>query len=80
MGSTDAQKRAVKKYRNSKYARITIDMSKKEKETIDFYCKSHNISKAGFIRAAVWEKMEREKGIPELPEIEENTNTDQKED
>ena len=69
---SDAQKRADKKYRASHYKQMKIDVTIEYMKTLDFYCKLHNISKAGFIRSAVWEKMEREEGIPDLPE--ETTN------
>ncbi len=42
------------------YKQVKLSMPKAEAELLDSYCLSHNLSKAGFIRAAIKEKMERD--------------------
>lgn len=42
------------------YKQVKLSMPKAEAEELDAYCSSHNVSKAGFIRTAIKEKMERD--------------------
>lgn len=42
------------------YRQVKLSMPKTEAEALDDYCSARNISKAGFIRTAIKEKMERE--------------------
>lgn len=42
------------------YRQVKLSMPNAEAELLDNYCSSHNISKAGFIREAIKEKMARE--------------------
>lgn len=42
------------------YRQVKLSMPKAEAEELDTYCSSRNISKAGFIRTAIKEKMERD--------------------
>lgn len=48
------------------YKQVALSMPKAEAEALDIYCSSRNLSKAGFIRAAIKEKMERE-AMPPAP-------------
>lgn len=42
------------------YRQVKLSMPKAEAEELDAYCSSRNLSKAGFIRAAIKEKMVRD--------------------
>lgn len=42
------------------YRQVKLSMPKAEAEELDTYCSSRSISKAGFIRTAIKEKMERD--------------------
>lgn len=59
MSVSDAQKKANKKYFENNYKQVKLSMPIKEAENLENYCKDHNYSKAGFIREAIIEKMER---------------------
>ena len=57
---TDARKKANEKYIQNNYKQVKLSMTKAEAETLDEYCKAKGLTKAGFIRQAIKEKMERE--------------------
>lgn len=57
---TDARKKANEKYIQNNYKQVKLSMPKAEAETLDEYCKAKGLTKAGFIRQAIKEKMERE--------------------
>lgn len=57
---TDAQKRATSKYNSMHYSHITLRIPKAEAEILENVCKLHNYSKAGFIRQAIKEKIDRD--------------------
>ena len=61
MALTEAQRRANDKYIKENYRQVKLSMPKEEAETLNQYCKERNLTKAGFIREAVKEKMERDK-------------------
>lgn len=42
------------------YRQVKLSMPKSEAEKLDAYCSARNLSKAGFIRVAIKEKMERD--------------------
>ncbi len=42
------------------YKQVKLSMPNIEAELLDSYCSAHNLSKAGFIRDAIKEKMTRE--------------------
>ena len=42
------------------YTQVKLSMPNQEAETLDTYCKERDITKAGFIRQAIKEKMERD--------------------
>lgn len=60
MSLSDAQKKANKKYYDNNYKQVKLSMPNKEAEILERFCKAHNYTKAGFIREAVKEKIERE--------------------
>lgn len=57
---TDARKKANEKYIQNNYKQVKLSMPNAEAETLDQYCKSKGLTKAGFIRQAIKEKMEKE--------------------
>ena len=57
---SDAQKKANEKYLKNNYKQVKLSMPKAEAEALEEYCKSKKYTKAGFIRQAIKEKMERE--------------------
>ena len=57
---SDAQRKANDKYIKNNYKQVKLSMTKEEDETLDNYCTAKNCSKAGFIRQAIKDKMERE--------------------
>ena len=60
MGTTDAQKRATKKYLDEKLDRITVRVPKGEREGIHDHAKAQGESLNEFIRRAIRETMERD--------------------
>ncbi len=63
MGVSEAQKRASKKYFDSNYKQVKLSMPKKEAEELEKHCKEKNYSKAGFIREAIKEKINKDKQV-----------------
>lgn len=57
---SEAQKKANKKYFDKNYKQVKLSMPVNEAEALDEHCKKNNYSKAGFIREAIKEKMDRE--------------------
>ncbi len=59
---SDAQKKANEKYLKNNYKQVKLSMPKAEAEAeaLEEYCTSKKYTKAGFIRQAIKEKMERE--------------------
>lgn len=55
---TDAQKRAIKKYKKEKYAQINLTMLPIKKEKIKQHAKNRNETVNGFIMRAVENQME----------------------
>ena len=60
MTVSEAQKKANKKYFDNNYKQVKLSMPVKEAEDLENYCKEKNCSKAGFIRDAIKEKMDRD--------------------
>lgn len=56
---SDARKRANKKWKDEHYKQVKLEMSIEEVNNLENICKLHNYSKAGFIREAIKEKIER---------------------
>lgn len=61
MSVSEAQKKASKKYFDNNYKQVKLSMPISEAEDLESYCQKHNYSKAGFIREAIKEKMDRGK-------------------
>lgn len=57
---TDARKKANDKYIKNNYKQVKLSMPNVEAEALEEYCEAMDCSKAGFIRQAIKEKMERE--------------------
>lgn len=57
---TDARKKANEKYIKNNYTQVKLSMPNAEAKTLEEYCTAKECSKAGFIRQAIKEKMERE--------------------
>ena len=60
MPLTEARKKANEKYIQNNYKQVKLSMPNAEAEALEEYCKAKKCSKAGFIRQAIKEKMERE--------------------
>lgn len=54
-----AKYKANNKYIAANYKQVKLSMPNQEAADLDKFCKERNISKAGFIREAVKEKMQR---------------------
>lgn len=59
MAVTEAQKRAHEKYMKENYKQVKLSMPNEEAEALEEYCKEKGHTKAGFIRQAIKDKMER---------------------
>ena len=57
---SEAQRKANDKYIKENYKQVKLSMPNEEAKILDDYCKRKECSKAGFIRHAIKEKMERE--------------------
>ena len=57
MPLTDAQKNAHKNYFKENYKQVKLSMPKSEAEALDKYCKARNLSKAGFIRQLIKDRI-----------------------
>lgn len=60
MALSASQRKANDKYIKENYKQVKLSMPKEEAETLEAYCAAHGLTKAGFIRLAVKEKMERD--------------------
>lgn len=60
MALSEAQRKANDKYIANNYKQVKLSMPKSEAEELEAYCAVRDISKAGFIRQAIKEKMERD--------------------
>ena len=60
MTLSDAQRKANDKYIAAHYSQVKLSMPNEEAEALAAYCAEHGYTKAGFIRAAIREKMERD--------------------
>ena len=60
MTVSDAQKKANKKYFDNNYKQVKLSMPIKEAEELEEHCKRFQYTKAGFIRDAIKEKIEKE--------------------
>ena len=55
-----AKKEANERYFKKAYAQVKLSMPKEEAATLATYCEEKGYTKAGFIRQAIKEKMERD--------------------
>ena len=60
MPVSDAQRRAHEKYFKENYRQVKLSMPNEEAEALEKHCASNGYTKAGFIRQAILEKMERD--------------------
>lgn len=60
MTISEAQKRASKKYFDNNYKQVKLSMPIKEAELLEKHCSDNGYTKAGFIREAIKEKIERD--------------------
>ncbi len=60
MALSDAQRRANNKYIREHYRQVKLSMPNEEAEALDKHCSEHGYTKAGFIRQAIQEKMDRD--------------------
>jgi len=60
MALSASQRKANDKYIKENYKQVKLSMPKEEAETLEAYCAAHNLTKAGFIRTAIKEKMQRD--------------------
>ena len=58
---SEAQKRAVKKWESKNCKQIRLVLPNEQADKLEQFCKDRNLTKNGFIRSAIEEKMEREK-------------------
>ena len=57
---SEARRKANDKYIQNNYKQVKLSMPNAEAEALEQYCKEKELTKAGFIRQAIKEKMERE--------------------
>ena len=67
MALTEAQRRANDKYIKEHYTAVKLSMPNSEAEVLDSYCSAKGYTKAGFIRQAIKEKMERDTASATAP-------------
>ncbi len=60
MALSASQRKANDKYIKENYKQVKLSMPKEEAEILEAYCAEHQLTKAGFIRTAIKEKMERD--------------------
>ena len=60
MSTSEAQKKANKKYFENNYKQVKLSMPIREAEALEEHCIKKQCSKAGFIREAIKEKIDRE--------------------
>lgn len=60
MALTEAQRKANDKYIKEHYRQVKLSMPNEEADELERYCSSNGYTKAGFIRQAIQEKMERD--------------------
>lgn len=60
MALTDAQRKANDKYIREHYRQVKLSMPNEEADALEQHCKKFGYTKAGFIRQAIQEKIERD--------------------
>lgn len=49
-----------RKYFAEKYSQVKLSMPKEEADTLNEYCKKHNLTRAGFIRDLIKREIEKD--------------------
>ena len=62
MALSATQRKANDKYIAAHYSQVKLSMPNEEAEALSAYCTEHGYTKAGFIRKAIKEAMERDSG------------------
>ncbi len=57
---SEAQRKANKKYFSTHYSQVKLSMPNNEAQRLNDFCAVHSYTKAGFIRRAISEAIERE--------------------
>lgn len=60
MALSDAQRKANDKYIKEHYRQVKLSMPNEEADALENHCTAHGYTKAGFIRQAIREKMDRD--------------------
>ena len=60
MPISDAQRRAHDKYFKENYRQVKLSMPNEEADALEKHCTAYGYTKAGFIRKAIQEKIERD--------------------
>lgn len=60
MALSDAQRKANDKYIKEHYRQVKLSMPNEEADALEEHCAAKGYTKAGFIRQAIREKMERD--------------------
>ncbi len=60
MALSDAQRKANDKYIKEHYRQVKLSMPNEEADALENHCIAHGYTKAGFIRQAIREKMDRD--------------------
>ena len=60
MALSPSQRKANEKYIKENYKQVKLSMPNQEAEDLEKFCTARGYTKAGFIRQAIKEKMERE--------------------
>ncbi len=60
MPISEAQRRAHEKYFKDNYRQVKLSMPNEEAEVLEKHCAAHGYTKAGFIRQAIREAIERD--------------------
>lgn len=61
MALSEAQRRANDKYIKEHYRQVKLSMPNEEADALEKHCSAYGYTKAGFIRQAIQEKIERDK-------------------
>lgn len=60
MALSDAQRKANDKYIKEHYRQVKLSMPNEEADALEKHCITYGYTKAGFIRKAIQEKMDRD--------------------
>ena len=63
MALSEAQRKANDKYIKEHYRQVKLSMPNEEAAALEEYCIANGLTKAGFIRQAIREKMQRDSGM-----------------